>query len=70
MLVNEYKPEFQFRKSSKVDAKFGQCLHLGPPLLRAEPMRRTDLTASLKVRNFSYTCRFTLCRFLGFIILY
>jgi hypothetical protein len=31
MLVNEYKPEFQFRKSSK-DAKFGQCLHLWVPL--------------------------------------
>ena len=24
MLVNDYKPKFQFRKSSK-DAKFGQC---------------------------------------------
>ena len=31
MLVNEYKPEFQLRKSSK-DAKFWQCLYLRSPL--------------------------------------
>ena len=38
MLVTEYKPEFQFRKSSK-DAKFGQCLHLlAPPFV----LSRTD----------------------------
>ena len=27
MLMNECKPEFQFKKSSK-NAKFGQCLYL------------------------------------------
>ena len=27
MLINECKPEFQFKKSSK-NAKFGQCLYL------------------------------------------
>ena len=32
MLVNEYKLYISIHKSSK-DAKFGQCLYLGVPLL-------------------------------------
>jgi hypothetical protein len=61
MLVNEYKPEFQFRKSSK-DAKFRQCLNLWvPPCYEhAEPMRRTDLTASLNYVNGTILYYFTL----------
>ena len=73
MLINECKPEFQFKKSSK-NAKFGQCLYLVahlcyeqnrfaertvtplyPPLLWAEPIRRTDCNPSLK-RGYSPFC--------------
>jgi hypothetical protein len=43
MVLNEYKPTFQFRKGRK-DAKFGECLYLRPPLLCAEPVRRTDFS--------------------------
>jgi hypothetical protein len=46
MLVNEYKLHVSIQKSSK-DAKFGQCLYLGVPLLWAELMRRTEWTSSL-----------------------
>ena len=57
MLVNEYKLEFLCQKSSK-DGKFGQCLYMWPvgsPLLWAEPMGRTDFTASLKIARWHGT---------------
>ena len=48
MLVNEYKPEFQYRKSPK-NAEFRQCLNLRACLCyRAKPICKTDLTSTLK----------------------
>ena len=56
MIINEYTAEFQSTKTSK-DAKFKQRLYLKlpPPLLWAEPMRRTLFTASLK-GHFDENC--------------
>ena len=44
------------REIIQKDAKFRQCLYLGgSPLLWAEPMRRTDLTAPLKSTNQQFS---------------
>ena len=44
MLVNERKPEFQFKRSSK-NAKFGQCLYL-VARLRYEQNRCAEWTVT------------------------
>jgi hypothetical protein len=47
MLVNEYKPEFQFIKSSE-DSKFGQCLYIWVLLGSSFVMSRTDAQNGLE----------------------
>ena len=44
MLINECKPEFQFKKSSK-NAKFGQCLYLVAHLCYEQNRCATDTLA-------------------------
>ncbi len=47
MIINEYKPEFRFRKSPK-NAEFRQCLNLRASLCNEQKRwRRTDLTSLL-----------------------
>ena len=63
MLINECKPAFQFKKSSK-NAKFGQCLHLvanrGPtdcnPTLTSEKIIKRSKSDNLVI----------LCKYSGF----